>query len=869
MSLVGRFYDPLGILSPIVIPFKVFLQELSQLKQPWDKVLTGEILNRWSLLLKGLEISQPICLPRTYQLESGTAVTHRLYGFCDASAKAYAAVIYLVPVTDKEATPSLVCSKTRVAPLKELTIPGLELLSTVLLARLVNSVTEALSTELCLEEPICYTDSMIAYHWIRGLDKGWRPFVQNRTNEIRKLVPPDRWRHCPGSSNPADIPSRGLTLSELANSHLWFHGPDWLVEHNFEEDDSNIHEIPNECLAELQTKATFNLLNARPCGIAEIIDLKAKSDIDHLLRVTAYVLLFIRRLRGSSAVSLHELIGLSETLWVIDAQQSLKESRHFKGWKTQLNLFLDPSGVWRCGGRLHNAQISYSAKFPILLPSNHHFTTLVIRKAHNRVFHNGVKETLTELRSNYWVLRGRAVVRQYIYHCHICRRFESQPYSAPSPPLPPFRVQEEPPFTYTGVDFAGPLYIKTTTPASSEKVWICIYTCCIVRAIHLEVVPNLSAQSFLRCFKRFAARRGLPKRMVSDNGKTFKSAAKTIRSIMTNEKVTNELSGRKVEWVFNIERAPWWGGIFERMVRSTKRCLKKMIGRTKLSYDELLTILAEVEAIVNSRPLSYISPSDLEEPLTPSHLLVGCRLLSLPDSSYYEREMGDETFMTTPEVLSKRMVLLNRLMQKFWQRWKSEYLLELRNSHKAEKGTPKREMIAEGDVVLVHDDLVKRSFWKIGLVTEVIPGRDDVVRGAVVKVCSGGSCTLLRRPIQCLYPLETSCSELHISKDLGSESGLLETNDGLVVDGSSVPNDLTTPIKNVCTEDEVTQCQLGDISEIEKGKETQQQDLMCSESAVVNEPLNQEVVTTQAHRPTRVAAREARDRIMAQTIDCI
>ena len=233
-----------------------------------------------------------------------------------------------------------------------------------------------------------------------------------------------------------------------------------------------------------------------------------------------------------------------------------------------------------------------------------------------------------------------------------------------------------------------------------------------------------------------------------------------------------------------------------------------------------MTILAEVEAIVNSRPLSYVSPSDLEEPLTPSHLLVGRRLLSLPDSSYYEWEMGDETFMTTPEALNRRMVLLNGLMQMFWQRWKSGYLLELRNSHKAEKRNLKCEMIAERDIVLVHEDLVKRGFWKIRLVIEVIPGRDDAVRGAMVKVCSGENCSLLRRPIQCLYPLESSCSEWRVSKDLGSESGLFEANDRLVVDESSVPNDLTTPIKNVCSEDAVTQCQLGDVSEIEEGNPT-------------------------------------------------
>ena len=308
--------------------------------------------------------------------------------------------------------------------------------------------------------------------------------------------------------------------------------------------------------------------------------------------------------------------------------------------KAVIDLFLDSSGLWRCRGRLHNAEIPYSTKFPILLPKNHPLTLLVLRQPHERVAHNGPKETLTELRSRYWVLKGRSLVKQYINHCTLCRRFEALPYRPPPPPpLPPFRVKEEPPFACTGVDFAGPLYVKTDTQTGgSNKVWICLYTCCITRAIHLDLVPNLSAQTFLRCFKRFVARRGLPHKIVSDNGKTFKAAAKTIGKIMKNEEVIQHLSEVRVEWIFNLERAPWWGGIFERMVCSTKRCLRKIVGRAKLSYEELLTVIIEVEGIVNSRPISYISSSDLEEPLTPSHLLIGRRLLNLPDDLCCHRD---------------------------------------------------------------------------------------------------------------------------------------------------------------------------------------------------------------------------------------
>ena len=162
------------------------------------------------------------------------------------------------------------------------------------------------------------------------------------------------------------------------------------------------------------------------------------SDIDHLLRVTARVLLFTRKLKRQT-VAVNELITEAETLWSRESQVNLSTETNFKLYEGQLSLFLDPQGVWHCSARLHNAEIPYSTKFPILLSRKHWFTTLVVRRAHRRVFHNGVKETLTEIRSAYWILKGRSVVKQVIYKCVVCRRFEAKPYSAPPPPLPEFR----------------------------------------------------------------------------------------------------------------------------------------------------------------------------------------------------------------------------------------------------------------------------------------------------------------------------------------------------------------------------------------------------------------------------------------------
>jgi len=267
------------------------------------------------------------------------------------------------------------------------------------------------------------------------------------------------------------------------------------------------------------------------------------------------------------------------------------------------------------------------------------------------------------------------MVRKNLRQCIVCKRLEGQPYKAPPPPpLPSFRVEEAPPFTHTGVDFAGPLYVKEPGDSSNSKAWICLYTCCVTRAVHLDLVPDLSTEAFIRSFKRFVSRRGIPSKLVSDNGKTFKAAAKLIQSIVDHNDVQHYLSGLGIKWIFNLPKAPWWGGLFERLVRTTKRCLRKTIGQARLTYDELSTVLVEVEAVINSRPLSYVTADDFEEPLTPSHLLIGRRILSLPDHLCHQYEDAVESGHS---LLTKQACHVNRTIDSFWKRWAKEYLLEL------------------------------------------------------------------------------------------------------------------------------------------------------------------------------------------------
>ena len=473
----------------------------------------------------------------------------------------------------------------------------------------------------------------------------------------------------------------------------------------------------------------------------------------------------------------------AELLWIQAAQAKLLEDPHFENLMGQFRLFLDENGIWRCGGCLSMAELPYGVKHPILLPRQHHLTTLIVRRAHSRVLHNGVKETLIEVRSKFWIVKGRAFVKKCLHHCVTCKQFEGRPLVGPTPPpLPEFRVSQEPPFTFTGVDFAGPLYIKFGSTASESKVWVCLYTCCVTRAMHLEIVPDLTTAAFLRCLKRFTARRGLPRRFVSDNGKTVKAASKTTAAMMRHEQVQQHLSEVGVQWTFNLAKAPWWGGVFECMIRMTKRYLKKIVGRARLSLDELTTLITEIERVINSRPISYVSSDDTEEPLTPAHLLCGRRLLSLPDLICYTDE--EEEYGVSREHVTRRLVHLNKLLSDFWNRWQSEYLLELRDSHRYGGKTSDSNSVHPGDIVLVHDTAL-RGFWKLARISKLISVTDGRVRGAVLRVASPDKKThTLKCPLQRLYPLElpdhSTSSDKRIEESVNEPEPETQSADGAV-----------------------------------------------------------------------------------------
>ena len=341
----------------------------------------------------------PLAIPRFY-FDLSISDSCYLCGFCDASAAAYAAVIYLVISQVDKQQVRFVTSKTRVAPTDTQTIPRFKLIAALLLSRLVKTVSQSLKEELLLQETVCYTDSKITLFRIYGLDRDWKPFVQNRTEEIRRLISPSQWRHCPGKGNPADLPSRGSTISELRTNSTWFEGPSWLVESDIVSD--NISEMPDECALELRVcecKRVMGLLTTERISVSWILP-ENFSSLNRLLRVTVNVLKFTYLIR-SMELDYHKLRTQAEILWIRNCQSTMVYDSNFETRKRQLGLFVDDNGLWKCGGRLSNAGLPYVAKHPILLYKKCHFTALIVRHAHEGVLHNGVKETLGEVHSKY------------------------------------------------------------------------------------------------------------------------------------------------------------------------------------------------------------------------------------------------------------------------------------------------------------------------------------------------------------------------------------------------------------------------------------------------------------------------------------
>ena len=727
---------------------KILFQELWVLGIGWDTAVPELIQERFIRWLSGYKAICQLEIPRYIGVSATWSETSKiieLHAFGDASEKGYGAVVYCrVPDLDNNYKVSLLISKGKVAPLKKLTLPRLELLAALLCARLVNFVINTLQLDKDNVNVFYYSDSMITLGWIKGESSRWKQFVANRVREIQDLTNPASWYHCVGIENPADLVSRGLAGNELVDSWLWWTGPKWLSTSNQEFRDNS--EILDCVLEFPPEEKEICLVSVSKC-IEPVYDVERCSSFAKILRIIAYILRFIHNCKPESEKITGELsydeLSVSKLKVFSDCQRqhylsdihSLKREEPLKKGSVlkQFKPFLDSDGLLRFGGRLERSNLAYEEKHPLILPKCH-LTLLMVRALHVRQKHAGVDTMICMLRANYWIIGLRRLAKRVKSECVTCRRQDSQSCGQVCGPLPELRVKESPPFTVTGLDFAGPLYV---CDKPGKKLYFLLFTCAVVRAIHLELVESLTVSDCLLAIRRFCARRGTVNVFYSDNAKTFQKTSKLVQGVL----------GAPIKWKFIAPRSPWWGGWWERLIRSVKSALKKSLGLKILSRVELETCLFEIEACINSRPLTFVGDTiESLNPLTPSHFLIG-------RGATYEPTLVKPTEIT-PSYLRERFALMEQRLDLFWLRWSQEYL---RNLPASVRGSKPVGQVKLGSVVLLREDHIPRLKWPLGLVSELFPGSDGVVRSVKVKTDRG----VYVRSIQRLHDLE-----IVLNKDL-------------------------------------------------------------------------------------------------------
>ncbi|UYV60693.1 hypothetical protein LAZ67_1001943 [Cordylochernes scorpioides] len=650
-----------------------------------------------------------------------------LHIFCDASQFAYATCIFLRIEKEDRVDIQLIQARTRVAPLKKLTIPRLELLACLIGARLAANVIQDLEFE---EIPRFYwTDSTNALCWIQREDN-WAAFVMNRVKEIHNLSSPESWRHIPGRLNPADLPSRGCSAESLKETR-WWEGPAWLKVSQEEWPKSTI--IPDlEIVYSERRKTILNTL----CTTRENENLFGRySHFLRIVRITAWIYRFFnnakidRRKIISEDLSTEEITKSEIILIRLIQRESFSghEDKKLQGFK----LLVDSSGILRIKTKICRREDFANFRMPILLPSDHFLVSLLIRWNHETHGHAGLQTLLGILRENYWILRSRKTVKKIINQCIRCKRFTATPATVESTSLPEDRVRDAAVFEIVGVDLTGHLILK-----NKKKAWIVIFTCAVYRGVHLELVTSLSMEAFLQAFRRFIARRGRPLIVYSDNGTNFKGMANALKKIDFS-RLKCDPTLKNITWKFIPPGAPWWGGWWERLIGMMKQLLFRILGQTSLGYEELSTVMCDVESLMNTRPLTYLTEESEDlAPLTPSLFLHEVREVGVPDLDLIDNQ-----------TLSRKYQYIKRVREDLRERFRIEYFGFLRQETRRLKTTIPLKV---GDMVLIGQESLKRLHWPLARIIQLYPGKDGLVRVAKVKTSSGDKI----RPIQKLYNLE-------------------------------------------------------------------------------------------------------------------
>ncbi|XP_075235078.1 uncharacterized protein LOC142332516 [Lycorma delicatula] len=475
----------------------------------------------------------------------------------------FGACLYLRSVSSEgEILVQLLCSKSRVAPVKTVSIPRLELCGALLLSKLLRKTLPILN--LSIERVHLWTDSKICLAWISAPASKWKTFVGNRFSQIQDLTDVNDWKHVASSDNPADLISRGSNPESLDNS-IWWCGPIWLYLPSsswLNSDSYDVQDIPEVRQTETSLTCVFPPNDDLVCKFSSI---------------SRFIYNCRNKKKKTGNLNTADIQDSLQTcIWMVQQQVYCQEINDLRSTSTvpkksellNLHPFLDDRNIIRVGGRLNNADLEYDQ---IILPPKHHLTMLIIKAEHLRLLHVAPQLLLASLRLRYWIPRARKVIRSVIHNCVTCFLFKAASANQLMGQLPKHRVEISRPFLNSGVDYAGPFQIKYWNPRSkiTTKCYVAIFVCLATHAIHIELVSNLTSQAFLAALRRFSARRGHVANLYSDNGTNFVAANNELNSLRKlshdkefNTDIENYAAKLQLKWHFIPANSHHFGGLW-------------------------------------------------------------------------------------------------------------------------------------------------------------------------------------------------------------------------------------------------------------------------------------------------------------------
>lgn len=794
LAEIAKIYDPCGYFVPVTIIGRIIMQETWKLKVDWNQTPPEEIKTKWQMYYEQLPLLTQFKIPRW--LNCNNTTVNQLHGFADASTSAYGAVVYMRTIDENgKIHVSLVMARARVAPIKTISIARLELCAAVLLAQLIENV----STEsgVPLTETTLWSDSMVVLHWIRKLPASLDTFVGNRVSTIQEITKNMNWRYVPSKENPADLISRGIMPAKFVKNNLWSNGPDWLVQQEnawpqtkltVTEDEAgtiqsevkgrqptvmantwkmrkdnhgfavlvNIQSLQNETVWQINgRKALINILKVKDESI-----LKRRPTLLSVLRVTAMVTRFIKKLRKQDThKSYIKIDECREALlqWIRFEQgaaykteiAALQKNNSIENSSKILALtpWLDSDGVLKVGGRIQNSCLTFDEKHPVILPKESELSRLITEHTHKLTIHGKPQLMMNTLRQKYWIPKMRQLVKRCIHHCVVCIRFRKETATQLMANLPAERLLPNRCFRQVGIDLAGPITVRArydrTRTARLAKGYICVFVCLVTRAVHLEPVENPSAEAFLAAFSRMISRRGPVDCCWSDHGGNFVKASKELKEIADmclSDATQQQLQNMNVNWKFITPGGPHQGGLWESAVRIMKHHLNRTMKLQVYTWPVLTTVLCQIEACMNSRPIAPLSDDVSDNAaLTPAHFIIGEPIL----------QPFHKPVLDVPDNRLNERGTINKVTQAFWKRFQDEYIKTLQQRNKWRQRQPNIQI---DDLVLIKNETLPPTLWQLGRVIEIIDiAKDGLVRK--VKVRTETSPRGIDRPVQKLCVL--------------------------------------------------------------------------------------------------------------------